>query len=190
MPARSSRMRSSRCAAALSPLPLAGEDDAQSASGGGKSARLPGKPAPPHPRPQAGRETQRGERRADAAGAGRRAARHRAQRKNSTARNTKPCAALDRLKAWIERARDHGLCRHRHRDHESRSDAGGAVRLLAGRRAERGLLRAAVAPPGRRRRAAACSRARSRPIRSRSAPRSTRSSRCSKTPACSRSART
>ena len=48
---------------------------------------------------------------------------------------------------------------------EPRSDAGGAVRLLAGGGAERGLLRAAGAPPGRRGRAA-CSAASWCPIRS------------------------
>ena len=81
----------------------------------------------------------------------------------------------------------HRPCRDRHATAEPRSDAGGAVRLLARGRAERGLLRAAVAPSGRRGRAA-CSAATSRPTRLPSAPRSMRSSRCSKTTACSRSA--
>ena len=72
--------------------------------------------------------------------------------------------SLDRLNAWVERARDHRLCRHPPSDCEHRSDAGGVVRLLACGRAERGLLRADVAPPGRRRRRPVPRRCR-RPIR-------------------------
>ena len=98
---------------------------------------------------------------AHAAGARRGARRSRAQRQIRPQQipdraHARPAQCLDRARA---RSR---LCRHRHRDRERRSDAGGAVRLFARGRAERGLLRAAVAPARRRQRAAAaCSAARS-----------------------------
>ena len=81
----------------------------------------------------------------------------------------RPAQRLDRARARARHGRD------RHRDHQPRPDAGGAVRLLARAGAERSLLRAAR-PPARAATAAtaACSPAPSRPIRSRSARRSRR----------------
>ena len=69
------------------------------------------------------------------------------QTPSSTARATRPCAPWSGSKAWIARARDARRGRDRHRDHQPRSDAGRAVRRLAGGRAERGLLRPARPPP-------------------------------------------
>ncbi len=61
--------------------------------------------------------------------------------------------AQPRTAQGLDRARARsGFRRHRHRDLEPRSDAGGALRLLARGRAERSMLRAAQSPPGRRRR--------------------------------------
>ena len=57
--------------------------------------------------------------------------------------------SLDRLHAWIERARENGFVAIDTQTHESRSDAGRAVRLLARGRAERSLLRAARPSPRR-----------------------------------------
>ena len=71
----------------------------------------------------------------------------------------RPAQRLDRARARYR------LCRaSTPQTHERRSDAGGAVRLLARGRAERSLLRAARPSPRRRRRAAAaCSAATSLP---------------------------
>ena len=100
---------------------------------------------------------------------------------------------LDRLKAWVAARQGHRRRRDRHQDHQPRSDDGAAVRLLARGRRQRSLLRAARPP--RRRHAG-----RQRPVRAggqalrrtrfRRRRRSRRSSRCWKTRACSRSART
>ena len=93
---------------ASSPRPLAGEDDAQSASGGGKSI-APSKPAPTPPSP--------------ASGGGRPAAvpgsltpQKLAAARLETAHSQKfdrskyeTVRTLDRLKAWVERARDVGF---------------------------------------------------------------------------------
>ena len=110
--------------------------------------------------------------------------------KNSTARNTKRVRSLDRLNAWIARARDHGHVAHRHRDHQPRSDAGRAVRLLAGARAERGLLRAAVAQPRRRRQRRPVPGRASRPTRSRARRARRAEAAAGRSRASSRSART
>ena len=108
------------------------------------------RPAPPpaapatsaRPSQRAGRQpTQRHA--AHAAGARRRARRSRAQRQVRPQHATRPCAALDRLNAWIARARDVGIVAI---DTETTSldpMQADAVRHLARGRAERGLLRAA-----------------------------------------------
>jgi DNA polymerase I len=80
-----------------SPLPLAGEEDAQSASGGGKSA-APSKPAP---QPAAN-----GKLTPQALAAARLDIAH-AQKFDRSKYET--VRSLDRLKVWIERARDQGF---------------------------------------------------------------------------------
>ncbi len=83
--------------------------------------------------------------------------------------------SLDRLDAWIARARELGVVALDTADHEPRSDAGDAVRLLARARRQRGLLRAArPSQTRRRRRRQSVRRRRSRPTRSKSARRSRR----------------
>ena len=57
--------------------------------------------------------------------------------------------SLDELGVWIARAHEVGACRVRHRDDLARSAAGRTRRLLAGGRAERGLLRPARPSHGR-----------------------------------------
>ena len=109
-------------------------------------------------------------------------------RKYETRAHARAADSLDRARPRRRRRRD------RHRDHQPRPDA--AAHLCGfslARRAERSLLRAARPPRGRRPRAApTCSRRKpsSARTRSRSRPRLPRSSRCWKTRACSRSART
>ena len=97
------------------------------------------------------RERRRGNS-ADAAGARRRARSKPRATPSSIAARYEIVRSLDRLNAWIARARDIGVVAIDTADHEPRSDAGDVVRLLARGRAERGLLRAAGPPPGRRRR--------------------------------------
>ena len=111
---------------------------------------------------------------------------------NSTARATRPCARsigstpgsrARAISAWSPSTSQ---------TTQHRPDAGDALRLLARGRAERGLLRAAGAPPRRRGRQCGSLFAgehRARPD-FRRATRSRRSSRCSRTRACSRSGRT
>ncbi len=187
---------------ASSPPPLAGEDDAPTgrreappddrlhASGGGRSA-APSKPAPAPPSPASGGGRQAavpGSLTPQALAAARLDIAHQPKIRPLEIRNR--ARRSTRLNAWIERARDLGFVAIDTETIEPRSDAGRAVRLFAGAGAERGLLRAAVAPPGRRRQwrvVPGRDRARSD---CRSAPRSTPSSRSWKTPACSRSART
>jgi DNA polymerase-1 len=90
-----------------SPLPLAGEDDAQSASGGGESA-APSKPAP---QPSAARGGGRpsaanGKLTPQALAAARLDIAHSHKFDRSKYETVR---SLDRLKAWIERARDQGF---------------------------------------------------------------------------------
>jgi len=94
--------------AAASPLPLAGEGDAQSASGGGRSAPL-SKPAPTPPSPASG-----GGR--PGAGNGKLTPQALAAARLDFAHSQKfdrskyeTVRSLDRLTAWIERARDQGF---------------------------------------------------------------------------------
>ena len=190
---RSSRMRGSAASGAASASPAAEERRRSEAAPVRRNVepQLPlGRPPQPADARRAESERRRARlRRRRSPPRGSRARRA----KNSTARNTKPCATLDRLKAWIERARDIGFVAIDTETDESRSDAGGAVRLLAGAGGERGLLRAAVASPraaasGKRRLVPAASVAPDQISEARRARR--RSSRCSKTRACSRSART
>ncbi len=115
-----------------------------------RSAALPPPAAGMTPRQRERRAS--GEFHAHAAGARRARGRSRAAAEIRPLANTKPCAALDRLNAWIARARDAGVVAIDTADHEPRSDAGGAVRLFARAGAERSLLRAARPPAGRRRR--------------------------------------
>ena len=73
-----------------------------------------------------------------------RAARQRARR-NSTVVRYETVRSLDRLKAWIERARDTGLCRHRHATTTSSIRCRRSCAVSRWRcRAQRGLLRAAI----------------------------------------------
>jgi DNA polymerase I len=91
-----------------SPLPLAGEDDAQSASGGGTSASL-SKPAPSPPSPASGGgrpSAANGKLTPQALAAARLDIAH-AQKFDRSKYET--VRSLDRLKAWIERARDQGF---------------------------------------------------------------------------------
>jgi DNA polymerase-1 len=91
-----------------SPLPLAGEDDAQSASGGGKSAAL-SKPAPSPPSPASGGgrpSAANGKLTPKALAAARLDTAH-AQKFDRSKYET--VRSLDRLKTWIERARDQGF---------------------------------------------------------------------------------
>jgi DNA polymerase-1 len=93
---------------AASPLPLAGEDDAQSASGGGTSAAL-SKPAPTPPSPASGGgrpDAANGKLTPQALAAARLDIAH-AQKFDRSKYET--VRGLDRLKAWIERARDQGF---------------------------------------------------------------------------------
>ena len=115
--------------------------------GAGTAPELPfGRPAAPADR--SGRASQGARKSADAAdargctpcGGAQRKIRPHAIRDRAQPR---PAPRLDRA-----RARER-LCRHRHADHESRSDAGRAVRLRARGRAERSLLRAARPSPRR-----------------------------------------
>jgi DNA polymerase-1 len=91
-----------------SPLPLAGEDDAQSVSGGGKSA-APSEPAPSQPSPASGGErpgAANGKLTPQALAAVRLDIAH-VQKFDRSKYET--VRSLDRLKAWIERARDQGF---------------------------------------------------------------------------------
>ena len=89
-----------------SPLPLAVEGDAQSASGGGNSAAQ-SKPAPqPAPASGAGPSAANGKLTPQALAAARLDIAH-AQKFDRTKYET--VRSLDRLKAWIERARDQGF---------------------------------------------------------------------------------
>ena len=91
-----------------SPLPLAGEDDAQSASGGGKSA-APSEPAlsPPSPASGGGRPSAaNGKLTPQALAAARLDIAHSQKFDRSKYETVR---SLDRLKAWIERARDQGF---------------------------------------------------------------------------------
>ena len=90
------------------PLPLAGEDDAQSASGGGKSA-APSKPGPPPPPPPSGGgrpSAANGKLTPQALAAARLDIAHSQKFDRSKYETVR---SLDRLKAWIERARDQGF---------------------------------------------------------------------------------
>ena len=90
------------------PLPLAGEDDAQSASGGGKSP-APSEPAPSPPSPASGGgrpSAANGKLTPQALAATRLDIAH-AQKFDRSKYET--VRSLDRLKAWIERARDQGF---------------------------------------------------------------------------------
>jgi DNA polymerase-1 len=90
------------------PLPLAGEDDAQSASGGGESAPLskPG-PSPPSPASGGGRPSAaNGKLTPQALAAARLDIAHSQKFDRSKYETVR---SLDRLKAWIERARDQGF---------------------------------------------------------------------------------
>ena len=157
-------MRSSRCAAALRRSRLRARTTRKARPAG--ASRLPQASRPRRPRPQAAEarpSAANGKLTPQALAAARLDAAHSAKFDRSryeTVRSARPAQGLDR------RARATGLCRDRHRDHEPRSDAGDAVRLLARAGAERGLLRAAVAPPGRRRQRRPVRRRASRPIRS------------------------
>ena len=135
-------------------LRLRARSAGEAAGRGAARASLPA--ASPDPPPQAGRERteQRpaAERSRHAAVARRRARRALRKLPSSTARATRSCARPTGCKAWVARAHRPRHRRDRHRDHQPRPDAGGAVRHLARARAERGLLRAARAPQGRRRR--------------------------------------
>ncbi len=91
-----------------SPLPLAGDDDAPSASGGGKSA-APSKPAatPPSPASEGGRlGAANGKLTPQALAAARLDVAHSQKFDRSKYETVR---SLDRLKAWIERARDQGF---------------------------------------------------------------------------------
>ena len=89
-----------------SPLPLAGEDDAQSASGGGVSAAL-SKPAPSSPASGGGRPSAaNGKLTPQALAAARLDIAH-SQKFDRAKYET--VRSLGRLKAWIERARDQGF---------------------------------------------------------------------------------
>ena len=93
---------------ASSPLPLAGEGDAQSVSGGGKSAPL-SKPAPSPPFPASGGGrpgAANGKLTPQALAAARLDIAH-VQKFDRSKYET--VRSLDRLKAWIERARDQGF---------------------------------------------------------------------------------
>jgi DNA polymerase-1 len=90
------------------PLPLAGEDDAQSASGGGESAS-PSKPAPTPPSPASGGGrpgAANGKLTPQALAASRLDTAHSQKFDRSKYETVR---SLDRLKAWIERARDQGF---------------------------------------------------------------------------------
>jgi DNA polymerase-1 len=90
------------------PLPLAGEDDAQSASGGGESATR-SKPAPTPPSPASGGggpSAANGKLTPKALAAARLDIAHSQKFDRSKYETVR---SLDRLKAWIERARDQGL---------------------------------------------------------------------------------
>jgi DNA polymerase I len=91
-----------------SPLPLAGEDDAQSASGGGKPATQ-SKPAPSPPSPASGGGrpgAANGKLTPQALAAARLDIAHSQKFDRSKYETVR---SLDRLKAWIERARDQGF---------------------------------------------------------------------------------
>jgi DNA polymerase-1 len=91
---------------ASSPLPLAGEDDAQSASGGDKSA-APSMPAPSQPSPASGGGLKaNGLLTPQALAAARLDIAHSQKFDRSKYETVR---SLDRLKAWIERARDQGF---------------------------------------------------------------------------------
>ena len=74
--------------------------------------------------------------------------------------------SLERLKTWIDRARDLGFLAIDTETTSSRSDAGGAVRVFACGGAQSGLLCPAQPSAGRRRAMAACFKARWRPTKS------------------------
>ena len=82
--------------------------------------------------------------------------------KSSTARTTRPCARSSGSTPGSRAARELGHRRARRRDRHARPDAGGALRLLARGRAERGLLRAACPSQAATANAAACSQRRDR----------------------------
>jgi DNA polymerase I len=91
---------------ASSPLPLAGEDDAQSASGGDKSA-APSMPAPSQPSPASGGGLKaNGLLTPQALAAARLDIAHSQKFDRSKYETVR---SLDRLRAWIERARDQGF---------------------------------------------------------------------------------
>jgi DNA polymerase-1 len=93
---------------ASSPLPLAGEDDAQSASGGSKS-ETQSKPAPSPPSPASGGGrpgAANGKLTPQALAAARLDIAHSQKFDRSKYETVR---SLDRLKAWIERARDQGF---------------------------------------------------------------------------------
>ena len=184
--------RASSRRAALLPSPACGGgSDAQSASRMGASRlRRASRPSPSRSAASGGTGDRQHERRAHAAGACRRAARRRAQRKNSTARNTKPCAASIGSKPGSSARATQGFVAI---DTETTSldpmqAALCGFSLAVAPRTRPATCRSATGRAATA--AAACSRARSRPIKSPSAQRSTRSSRCSRIRACSRSART
>src|ERR1700724_1959307 len=89
-----------------SPLPLAGEDDAQSVSGGGTSA-APSKPAPSPSSPASGAGLKANGLLTPKALAAARLDIAHAQKFDRSKYET--VRSLDRLKAWIERARDNGF---------------------------------------------------------------------------------
>jgi DNA polymerase I len=90
------------------PLPLAGEDDARSASGGGKSAALSTRaPSPPSPASGGGRPSAaNGKLTPEALAAARLDIAHSQKFDRSKYETVR---SLDRLNAWIERARDLGV---------------------------------------------------------------------------------
>ncbi len=89
-----------------SPLPLAGDDDAQSASGGGKSAAL-SKPAPSPPSPASGGPSAaNGKLTPQALAAARLDIAHSQKFDRSKYETVR---SLDRLKDWVTRARDQGF---------------------------------------------------------------------------------
>ncbi len=90
------------------PLPLAGEDDAQSASGGGKSAtQSKPSPSPPSPASGGGRPgAANGKLTPQALAAARLDIAHSQKFDRSKYETVR---SLDRLKAWIDRARDQGF---------------------------------------------------------------------------------
>ena len=114
-----------------------------------------------------------------------------AQGARSTARNTRPCARSTGSKAWVARATRSRRRRGRHRDHQPRSDAGAicAASRSRSRRTRPATCRSRIARAATASGGLFARRARARPDRGERRARR-RSSRCWKTRACSRSART